>query len=138
MADNTNYSTRILAKAIADHLAAHGGSYHDIAAGSGISPSSVCRIMNLEGAPDMDTIIGLCGFLKLSVGRVLNTGDAIVYYPQQPLPEIVRELLAADENLLPGGAEILSAVFQSAYQQSIALGNLPTGENTSEFKNINL
>ena len=139
MADNVNSTTKILAKAITEYLALNGGSHYDIALGSGVSAASVSRIVRLCGAPDMDTIIGLCGFLRLSVGRVLETGEAVVYYPKKSTPEIVREFLEKDETLLPGGAQILSAVFESAYQQTLALGKVPSGENTPvNFQKVNL
>ena len=42
---------------------------------------------------------------------------AVVYYPQEPMPEIVEAHLRADRNLTPETAAALSELFRVAYHQ---------------------
>jgi hypothetical protein len=58
------------------------------------------------------------------VERILNTrsnqdesSQAVVYYPQEPVPEIVEAHLRADRNLTPETAAALSELFRVAYTQ---------------------
>jgi hypothetical protein len=41
----------------------------------------------------------------------------VVYYPQEPTPEIVEAHLRADKNLTPDTAAALSELFRVAYTQ---------------------
>jgi hypothetical protein len=42
---------------------------------------------------------------------------AVVYYPEEPVPEIVEAHLRADRNLTPETAAALSELFRVAYTQ---------------------
>ena len=43
--------------------------------------------------------------------------EAVVYYPEEPIPEIVEAHLRADRNLTPETAAALSELFRVAYTQ---------------------
>ncbi len=43
--------------------------------------------------------------------------QAVIYYPQEPVPEIVEAHLRADRNLTPETAAALSELFRVAYAQ---------------------
>ena len=55
--------------------------------------------------------------------RILSGRDqgeespAVVYYPQEPTPQIVEAHLRADRNLTPETAAALSELFRVAYNQ---------------------
>ena len=46
-----------------------------------------------------------------------KSSQAVVYYPQEPVPEIVEAHLRADRNLTPETAAALSELFRVAYTQ---------------------
>jgi hypothetical protein len=46
-----------------------------------------------------------------------DSTKAVVYYPQEPTPEIVEAHLRADRNLTPETATALSELFRVAYTQ---------------------
>jgi hypothetical protein len=46
-----------------------------------------------------------------------ESSKAVVYYPQEPMPEIVEAHLRADRNLTPQTAAALSELFRVAYNQ---------------------
>jgi hypothetical protein len=46
-----------------------------------------------------------------------DAAKAVIYYPQEPTPEIVEAHLRADRNLTPETAAALSELFRVAYNQ---------------------
>ena len=56
---------------------------------------------------------------RILSGRDPETEEskAVVYYPQEPMPEIVEAHLRADRNLTPDTAAALSELFRVAYTE---------------------
>ena len=89
-----------------------------------VSASTLSRIENGTGKPDADNIARLTSWLDVPMERILSGRDpkseesqAVVYYPQEPTPEIVEAHLRADRNLTPETAAALSELFRVAYTQ---------------------
>ncbi|MCA1608970.1 MAG: hypothetical protein LC730_05885, partial [Acidobacteria bacterium] len=60
--------------------------------------------------------------LDMPIDRVMNRGseksvEPIVYYPHEPVTDIVEAHLRADKNLTPDTAKALSELFRVAYKQ---------------------
>ena len=100
-----------------------GLSLRDVANETGVSASTLSRIENGTGKPDADNIARLTAWLDVPIERVMSgqpDGDqsiAVVYFPQEPTPQIVEAHLRADRNLTPETAKALSELFRVAYQQ---------------------
>ena len=101
-----------------------GLSLRDVADKTSVSASTLSRIENGTGKPDADNIARLTGWLEVPVERILSarasqddSNEAVVYYPQEPVPEIVEAHLRADRNLTPETAAALSELFRVAYTQ---------------------
>ena len=101
-----------------------GLSLRDVADKTSVSASTLSRIENGTGKPDADNIARLTGWLEVPVERILSarpsqddSKQAVVYYPQEPVPEIVEAHLPADRNLTPETAAALSELFRVAYTQ---------------------
>lgn len=99
-------------------------SLRDVANETGVSASTLSRIENGTGKPDVENIAGLTTWLDVPMERIVGgrraeAGDskAVVYYPQEPTPEIVEAHLRADRNLTPETAAALSELFRVAYTQ---------------------
>jgi transcriptional regulator with XRE-family HTH domain len=91
---------------------------------SAVSASTLSRIENGTGKPDADNIARLTSWLDVPMERILSgrrsetdSTKAVVYYPQEPMPEIVEAHLRADRNLTPETASALSELFRVAYNQ---------------------
>jgi len=101
-----------------------GLSLRDVADKTSVSASTLSRIENGTGKPDADNIARLTAWLEVPVERILSgrtsqdeSTQAVVYYPQEPVPEIVEAHLRADRNLNPETAAALSELFRVAYAQ---------------------
>src|SRR4029079_3623429 len=101
-----------------------GLSLRDVAAKTSVSASTLSRIENGTGKPDADNIARLTAWLDVPMERILSGRDpqaeeskAVVYYPEEPTPEIVEAHLRADRNLTPETAAALSELFRVAYTQ---------------------
>jgi len=99
-------------------------SLRDVASETGVSASTLSRIENGTGKPDADNIARLTSWLDVPMERILSgrhsqsaEAKAVVYYPQEPVPEIVEAHLRADRNLTPQTAAALSELFRVAYTQ---------------------
>src|ERR1700756_4250680 len=99
-------------------------SLRDLANETGVSASTLSRIENGTGKPDADNIARLTTWLNVPMERILSgrqshaeSSKAVVYYPQEPTPEIVEAHLRADRNLTPETAAALSELFRVAYNQ---------------------
>ena len=103
-----------------EHL---GLSLRDVASETDVSASTLSRIENGTGKPDADNIARLTAWLDVPMERILrgrnsqSESSAVVYYPQEPTPEIVEAHLRADRNLTPETAGALSELFRVAYKQ---------------------
>src|SRR5215211_2120711 len=71
-------------------------SLRDVAAKTSVSASTLSRIENGTGKPDADNIARLTAWLDVPMDRILSGRDpheeeakAVVYYPEEPTPEIV-------------------------------------------------
>jgi transcriptional regulator with XRE-family HTH domain len=96
-------------------------SLRDVADVVNVSASTLSRIENGTGRPDADNIARLTQWLDMPVDRLIrqNASDVepVIYYPHEPVPEIVEAHLRADKNLSPETANALSELFRVAYQQ---------------------
>lgn len=101
-----------------------GLSLRDVATETSVSASTLSRIENGTGKPDADNIARLTSWLDVPMERILSArhspteqSQAVVYFPQEPTPEIVEAHLRADRNLTPDTAAALSELFRVAYNQ---------------------
>ena len=116
-------NTEELGRAIKRRREELGLSLRDVADKTSVSASTLSRIENGTGKPDADNIARLTAWLEVPVERILSArpaqddAPAVVYYPQEPMPEIVEAHLRADRNLTPETAAALSELFRVAYAQ---------------------
>ena len=117
-------NTEELGRAIRRRREELGLSLRDVAVETSVSASTLSRIENGTGKPDADNIARLTTWLNVPMERILSgrpshaeSSKAVVYYPQEPTPEIVEAHLRADRNLTPQTAAALSELFRVAYQQ---------------------
>ncbi|HVF23329.1 MAG TPA: helix-turn-helix transcriptional regulator [Pyrinomonadaceae bacterium] len=117
-------NTEELGRAVRRRREELGLSLRDVADKTAVSASTLSRIENGTGKPDADNIARLTAWLEVPVERILNTrstenesSPAVIYYPQEPVPEIVEAHLRADRNLTPETASALSELFRVAYAQ---------------------
>src|SRR6476659_1550140 len=117
-------NTEELGRAIRRRREELGLSLRDVAAKTSVSASTLSRIENGTGKPDADNIARLTSWLDVPMERILGgrhleseESQAVVYYPQEPTPEIVEAHLRADRNLTPETAAALSELFRVAYTQ---------------------
>lgn len=117
-------NTEELGRAVKRRREELGLSLRDVADKTSVSASTLSRIENGTGKPDADNIARLTAWLEVPVERILNarsseddSNQAVVYYPQEPVPEIVEAHLRADRNLTPETAAALSELFRVAYTQ---------------------
>jgi transcriptional regulator with XRE-family HTH domain len=117
-------NTEELGRAIRRRREELGLSLRDVASETAVSASTLSRIENGTGKPDADNIARLTTWLNVPMERILSgrpsqaeSSKAVVYYPQEPTPEIVEAHLRADRNLTPQTAAALSELFRVAYNQ---------------------
>jgi transcriptional regulator with XRE-family HTH domain len=117
-------NTEELGRAIRRKREQLGLSLRDVADETDVSASTLSRIENGTGKPDADNIARLTAWLDVPMERILRgrnpqseSSSAVVYYPQEPTPEIVEAHLRADRNLTPETAAALSELFRVAYRQ---------------------
>lgn len=100
-----------------------GWSLRQLADAVGISASTLSRIENGTGKPDADNIARLTAWLNIPFERIMSTNSndttPVVYYPDEPTPDIVEAHLRADPNLSPETAAALAELFRVAYIQFI-------------------
>jgi transcriptional regulator with XRE-family HTH domain len=120
----TLVNTEELGRAIRRRREELGLSLRDVATVTDVSASTLSRIENGTGKPDADNIARLTSWLDVPMERILGgrrsqseDSKAVVYYPQEPTPEIVEAHLRADRNLTPETAAALSELFRVAYTQ---------------------
>jgi transcriptional regulator with XRE-family HTH domain len=117
-------NTEELGRAVRRRREELGLSLRDVASKTSVSASTLSRIENGTGKPDADNIARLTAWLDVPMERILSGRDphaessqAVIYYPQEPTPEIVEAHLRADRNLTPETAAALSELFRVAYTQ---------------------
>jgi transcriptional regulator with XRE-family HTH domain len=117
-------NTEELGRAIRRKREQLGLSLRDVANETDVSASTLSRIENGTGKPDADNIARLTAWLDVPMERILRgrnpqseSSAAVVYFPQEPTPEIVEAHLRADRNLTPETAAALSELFRVAYKQ---------------------
>ncbi len=140
MADTSKslVNTVELGRAIRRKREEMGLSLRDVADETSVSASTLSRIENGTGKPDADNIARLTGWLNMPMERVMSGrttvdgGDpaqAVVYFPQEAMPDIVEAHLRADRNLTPETAKALSELFRVAYTQFSHPGEESRGRN---------
>ena len=117
-------NTEELGRAVKRRREELGLSLRDVADKTSVSASTLSRIENGTGKPDADNIARLTAWLEVPVERILSarpaqddSPEAVVYYPHEPVPQIVEAHLRADRNLTPETADALSEMFRVAYIQ---------------------
>ncbi len=117
-------NTEELGRAVRRRREELGLSLRDVADKTSVSASTLSRIENGTGKPDADNIARLTSWLDVPMERILSGRQGqteapppVVYYPQEPMPEIVEAHLRADRNLTPETAAALSELFRVAYTQ---------------------
>src|SRR5216110_1067518 len=93
----TLVNTEELGRAIRRRRDELGLSLRDVATKTSVSASTLSRIENGTGKPDADNIARLTAWLEVPVERILSSRaqpddeatQAVVYYPHEPMPEIV-------------------------------------------------
>ena len=122
--DKPLVNTEELGRAVRRRREELGLSLRDVADETSVSASTLSRIENGTGKPDADNIARLTAWLDVPMERILSgrhaaeeESKAVVYYPQEPTPEIVEAHLRADKNLTPETAAALSELFRVAYTQ---------------------
>jgi transcriptional regulator with XRE-family HTH domain len=130
-------NTAELGRAVRRRREELGLSLRDVATKTSVSASTLSRIENGTGKPDADNIARLTSWLDVPMERILSGRDpdpeaaqAVIYFPQEPTPEIVEAHLRADRNLTPETASALSELFRVAYTQFSKSG----GEKSSQKK----
>lgn len=130
----TLVNTEELGRAVRRRREELGLSLRDVASKTSVSASTLSRIENGTGKPDADNIARLTAWLEVPMERILSGRDpqgeapVVVYYPQEPTPQIVEAHLRADRNLTPQTAAALSELFRVAYNQF----SKTTGEKSSK------
>ncbi|MFN0119831.1 MAG: helix-turn-helix domain-containing protein [Blastocatellia bacterium] len=107
-------------------------SLRAVAQATGVSAATLSRIENGSVQPDADNLARLAAWLNIPMERVLLDnrsqerlaalgGDKdslpVIYFPQEPMPDIIEAHLRADRNLTPDTARALSELFRVAYSQ---------------------
>lgn len=117
-------NTEELGRAVRRRREELGLSLRDVANKTSVSASTLSRIENGTGKPDADNIARLTSWLDVPMERILSgrhpesqSSQPVVYYPEEPTPEIVEAHLRADRNLTPETAAALSELFRVAYTQ---------------------
>ena len=117
-------NTEELGRAVRRRREELGLSLRDVADETSVSASTLSRIENGTGKPDADNIARLTAWLDVPMERILSgrhpqeeESKAVIYYPQEPTPEIVEAHLRADKSLTPETAAALSELFRVAYTQ---------------------
>lgn len=127
MAQKVNNSMLVntieLGRAIRRKREEMGLSLRDVADETDVSASTLSRIENGTGKPDADNIARLTAWLDVPMERVMSARKAeeevkpVVYFPHEPMPEIIEAHLRADKNLTEETAKALSEMFRVAYTQ---------------------
>src|SRR5215475_15127620 len=96
MVKKTGVNTEELGSAVRRRREQQKLSLRDVADQTGVSASTLSRIENGTGKPDADNIARLASWLDVPMERILSGRDpkteesqAVIYYPQEPTPEIV-------------------------------------------------
>ncbi len=107
-------------------------SLRAVALVTNVSASTLSRIENGTVQPDADNLARLAAWLNIPMERVIMDsrsndrlhamgGDSetlpVIYFPQEPTPDIVEAHLRADRNLTPETARALAELFRVAYSQ---------------------
>jgi len=94
-------------------------SLRDVARLTEVSAATLSRIENGAGVPDTQTLTRIARWLNVPLERVINTnaqnGEPVVYYPSEPIPDILEAHLRADPNLSAESARALAELFRVAY-----------------------
>jgi transcriptional regulator with XRE-family HTH domain len=93
----------------------------DVQSATGVSISTIHRVESGQKC-DADTMTRLADWLGVPADRFFQGGDidtfpAVVYNPDEPLPDIIEAHLLKDENLTDKQARALSELFRTAYEQ---------------------
>jgi transcriptional regulator with XRE-family HTH domain len=97
-----------------DHL-----SLRDVTRLTEVSAATLSRIENGAGVPDTQTLTKIARWLNVPLERVINShsqaGEPVVYYPNEPIPDILEAHLRADPTLTAESARALAELFRVAY-----------------------
>ena len=104
-------------------------SLRDVARQTEVSAATLSRIENGTGVPDTPTLAKIARWLNVPLERIVNgnpkSGEPVVYYPNESIPDILEAHLRADPNLTTDSARALE-LFRVAYSAYHKLGAKPT------------
>jgi transcriptional regulator with XRE-family HTH domain len=112
-------------------------SLREVARKVGVSAATLSRIENGIGMPDSATLARLASWLGVPLERLMKgaflsgakpdaasqSPEPVIYYPTEPVPDIVEAHLRADRNLRPETARALAELFRVAYKQFAGKGS---------------
>ena len=94
-------------------------SLRNVARLTEVSAATLSRIENGTGVPDTQTLSKVARWLNVPLERVVNvhsqSGEPVVYYPNEPIPDILEAHLRADRTLSAESARALAELFRVAY-----------------------
>lgn len=94
-------------------------SLRNVARLTEVSAATLSRIENGTGVPDTQTLSRVARWLNVPLERVVNvhsqSGEPVVYYPNEPIPDILEAHLRADRTLSAESARALAELFRVAY-----------------------
>jgi transcriptional regulator with XRE-family HTH domain len=109
-------------------------SLRDVARQTEVSAATLSRIENGTGVPDTPTLTRIARWLNVPLERIVNgnpkSGEPVVYYPNESIPDILEAHLRADPNLSTDSARALAELFRVAYSAYHKLGS-SSGSNTT-------
>ena len=102
-------------------------SLRDVAKQTQVSAATLSRIENGTGVPDTPTLTRIARWLNVPLERIVNanhqSGEPVVYYPNESIPDILEAHLRADPNPTTESARALSELFRVAYSAYHKLGH---------------
>lgn len=102
-------------------------SLRDVARQTEVSAATLSRIENGTGVPDTPTLTRIARWLNVPLERIVNgnsqSGEPVVYYSNESIPDILEAHLRADPNLTTESAKALSELFRVAYSAYHKLGS---------------
>jgi len=115
--DTAELARRVKQKRLAGRLSLRRAA-HEIK----LSTSTLSRIENDRGRPDTESLVRLSSWLGLPLESFVRGGESgsvqpVIYYPEQPLPDIVEAHLRVDRALTPDVAEAVANMFRVVYAQ---------------------
>lgn len=112
-----NFNARSLAIVFKRTRLTRGLSLRDAGAQMGISPSTLSRVENAQGIPDIETYRRLTEWLGVPLARFLGSGEApVVVLPTETMPAVIEAHLRADQRLTAEQVALLADTLRALYE----------------------